>query len=119
MRPATSYRVFNQQVPSVKRRGRQPRLRSLFSPISARPLSAKGHYHYACLKDYDTAVRYYDQARPLLPNSSRIPELLATSQGDGVSGIGASPISTKPSASTHVTSTGSSSTRRPMAPFVV
>ncbi len=38
---------------------------------------AKGDYHYACLKDYDTAVRYFEQARPLLPNSSRIPESLA------------------------------------------
>ena len=38
---------------------------------------AKGYYHYACLKDYDTAVRYFEQARPLLPNSSRISELLA------------------------------------------
>jgi serine/threonine-protein kinase len=38
---------------------------------------AKGYYHYACLKDYDTAVRYYEQARTLLPNSSRIPESLA------------------------------------------
>src|SRR5437867_5806248 len=38
---------------------------------------AKGHYHYACLKDYDTAVRYFEQARPLLHNSSRIPESLA------------------------------------------
>jgi TolB-like protein/class 3 adenylate cyclase/Tfp pilus assembly protein PilF len=38
---------------------------------------AKGYYHYSCLKDYDTAVRYFDQARPLLPNSSRIPEYLA------------------------------------------
>ena len=38
---------------------------------------AKGHYHYACLKDYDTAVRYFEQARQLLPNSSQIPELLA------------------------------------------
>jgi serine/threonine protein kinase/Tfp pilus assembly protein PilF len=38
---------------------------------------AKGHYHYACLKDYDTAVRYYEQARQFLPNSSQIPELLA------------------------------------------
>ena len=25
---------------------------------------AKGYYHYACLKDYDTAVRYFEQARP-------------------------------------------------------
>jgi adenylate cyclase len=38
---------------------------------------AKGNYHYACLKDYDTAVRYFEQARPLLPNSSQIPENLA------------------------------------------
>src|SRR5712692_9390742 len=37
----------------------------------------KGYYHYACLKDYDTAVRYFEQARQLLPNSSRIPESLA------------------------------------------
>jgi TolB-like protein len=38
---------------------------------------AKGQYHYGCLKDYDTAVRYFEQARQLLPNSSQIPESLA------------------------------------------
>ncbi len=38
---------------------------------------AKGYYHYACLRDYDNAVRYFEQARQFLPNSSRIPELLA------------------------------------------
>ena len=38
---------------------------------------AKGSYDYFCLKDYDTAVRYFEQARQLLPNSSRIPESLA------------------------------------------
>ena len=38
---------------------------------------ALGQYHYACLKEYDTAVRYFEQARRLLPNSSRIPEALA------------------------------------------
>jgi serine/threonine protein kinase/Tfp pilus assembly protein PilF len=38
---------------------------------------AKGHYHYGCLKDYDTAERYFEHARELLPNSSRIPESLA------------------------------------------
>jgi len=38
---------------------------------------ANGYYHYACLKDYDTAVRYFEQARQLLPNSSQIPESLA------------------------------------------
>ena len=38
---------------------------------------AKGYYHYVCLKDYDAAVRYFEQARQLLPNNSRIPESLA------------------------------------------
>ena len=40
-------------------------------------LHAMGYYHYSCLKDYDTAVGYFEQARQLLPNSSRIPESLA------------------------------------------
>ena len=38
---------------------------------------AKALYHYACLKDYETAERYLEQARPLLPNSSQVPEFLA------------------------------------------
>src|SRR5438128_2483483 len=38
---------------------------------------AKGQYYYAGLKDYDTAVRYLEEARQLLPNSNRIPESLA------------------------------------------
>src|SRR5438552_7254775 len=46
-------------------------------PSRAEALHAKGYYHYACLKDYDTAVRYFEQARQLLPNSSRILESLA------------------------------------------
>src|SRR5207244_1247481 len=45
-------------------------------PNLGEAILAKGFYHYACLKDYDTAVRYFEQARPLLPNSSRIPEQL-------------------------------------------
>jgi serine/threonine protein kinase/Tfp pilus assembly protein PilF len=46
-------------------------------PNLGEALLAKGRYHYACLKDYDTAERYFEQARQLLPNSARIPELLA------------------------------------------
>jgi TolB-like protein len=38
---------------------------------------SKGEYHYSCLKDYDTAVRYFEEARQFLPNSSLIPESLA------------------------------------------
>jgi TolB-like protein/Tfp pilus assembly protein PilF len=46
-------------------------------PNLGEALHAKGYYHYACLKDYDTAARYFEQARHLLPNSSRVPESLA------------------------------------------
>ena len=38
---------------------------------------AKGFYHYACLKDYGTAVSYLEKAYQLLPNNSRIPQALA------------------------------------------
>ena len=38
---------------------------------------ATGFYHYACLKDYDTAVSYLEKAYQLLPNNSRIPQALA------------------------------------------
>jgi TolB-like protein/class 3 adenylate cyclase/Tfp pilus assembly protein PilF len=47
-------------------------------PNLGEAIVAKGQYHYACLKDYDTAVRYFEQARQLLPNSSQIPALLAS-----------------------------------------
>jgi TolB-like protein/class 3 adenylate cyclase/Tfp pilus assembly protein PilF len=46
-------------------------------PDLGEALMAKGYYYYACLKDYDTAVRYFERAREVLPNSSRIPESLA------------------------------------------
>ena len=46
-------------------------------PNLGEALLAKGYYYYSCLRDYDTAVRYIEQARQFLPNSSQIPELLA------------------------------------------
>jgi tetratricopeptide (TPR) repeat protein len=46
-------------------------------PDLGEAILAKGYYHYFCLKDYNTAVRYFEQARLFLPNSSRIPESLA------------------------------------------
>ncbi len=46
-------------------------------PNLGEAILAKGFYHYACRKDYDTAVRYFEQARQLLPNSSLILESLA------------------------------------------
>jgi len=47
-------------------------------PDLGEALLATGNYYYACLKDYDTAVRYFEQARQFLPNSSQIPALLAS-----------------------------------------
>jgi TolB-like protein len=46
-------------------------------PSLGEAVLAKGSYYYNCLKDYDTAVRYFEEARQFLPNSSRIPESLA------------------------------------------
>jgi len=46
-------------------------------PNLGEALLAKGYYHYACLKDYGTAITYFEQARQFLPNNSRIPESLA------------------------------------------
>ncbi len=46
-------------------------------PNLGEALMAKGYYYYGCLKDYDSAVRYFEQSRQFLPNNSRIPESLA------------------------------------------
>ena len=40
-------------------------------------LLATGFYHYACLKDYDTALKYLEQAQHALPQSSRVLQGLA------------------------------------------
>jgi hypothetical protein len=45
-------------------------------PNLGEAILAKGYYYYACLKDYDATVRYFEQARQFLPNSSQIPESL-------------------------------------------
>ena len=46
-------------------------------PHLGEAILAKGYYYYACLKEDDAAVRYFEQARQFLPNSSQIPESLA------------------------------------------
>ena len=46
-------------------------------PNLGEAILAKGYYYYACLKENDAAVRYFEQARQFLPNSSQIPESLA------------------------------------------
>src|SRR4030095_15930853 len=67
-----------QPTVSLREEARQAAETALtLQPNLGEAILAKGYYHYACLKDYDTAVHYFEQARPLLPNNSRIPESLA------------------------------------------
>jgi TolB-like protein/Tfp pilus assembly protein PilF len=74
-----SYVTFNlQPTVALREEARQAAETALtLQPNLGEAVLAKGYYHYSCLKDYDTAVRYFEQARPLLPNSSQIPESLA------------------------------------------
>src|SRR5213596_3104408 len=46
-------------------------------PNLGEAVSAKAFYHYVFLKDYNTALRYFEQAARLVPSDSRIPEALA------------------------------------------
>ena len=76
---ARAYRTQNlQPTAALRDEARQAADTALtLEPNLGEAILAKGFYHYACLKDYDTAVSYFEQARQFLPNSSRIPELLA------------------------------------------
>jgi TolB-like protein/class 3 adenylate cyclase/Tfp pilus assembly protein PilF len=73
------YRTLNlQPTIALREEARQAAETALaLQPKLGEALHAMGYYHYSCLKDYDAAVRYFEQARPLLPNSSLIPESLA------------------------------------------
>ena len=66
-----------QPTPVLREEARQAAETALtLQPNLGEALLAKGYYYYACLKDYDAAVRYFEQARQFLPNSSLIPESL-------------------------------------------
>jgi TolB-like protein/class 3 adenylate cyclase/Tfp pilus assembly protein PilF len=74
---ARGYRAL-QPTDALREEARQAAETALtLQPNLGEAVLAKGFYHYACLKDYDTAERYFEQARQFLPNSSRIPESLA------------------------------------------
>src|SRR6266446_5201722 len=76
---ARGYRTVTlQPTVALREEARQAAETALtLQPNLGEAIIAKGNYHYACLKDYDTAVRYFEQARKVMPNSSRIPESLA------------------------------------------
>jgi TolB-like protein/tetratricopeptide (TPR) repeat protein len=76
---AIGYLTFNlQPTPALREEARQAAETALsLKPNLGEALMAKGYYYYGCLRDYGTAERYFEQARHLLPNNSRIPESLA------------------------------------------
>ena len=70
--------LYLQPTVALREEARQAAETALtLQPNLGEAILAKGQYHYACERDYDTAVRYFEQARELLPNSSQIPESLA------------------------------------------
>src|SRR5213595_2325816 len=67
-----------QPTESLREEARQAAETALkLQPSLGEAVFAKGFYHYACLRDYDTAVQYLEQAYRLLPNNSGIPLSLA------------------------------------------
>src|SRR5712691_8866256 len=76
---ATGYITQSLQPTAVLREEAQQAAETALTlqPNLGEAVLAKGQYYYACLKDYDTAVRYFERARQFMPNSSRIPESLA------------------------------------------
>src|SRR6266571_3874177 len=119
MRSATAQRLFNQRSPSVKRHGRQPKPRSLFSPISARrcmprditttPVSRITTPRWVTLSRHVSSCRI----------AARFLNRWPISHAGEPSGTGASHTSTKPSGSTRAMLTYSPSTRLPISTFVV
>jgi len=76
---SVSYLSFNvEPTTALREEARQAAETALtLQPDLGEAMLAEGYYYYAFLKDYDTAVSYFERARPLLPNSSKIPEALA------------------------------------------
>jgi TolB-like protein/class 3 adenylate cyclase/Tfp pilus assembly protein PilF len=76
---SVSYLSFNvEPTTALREEARQAAETALtLQPDLGEAMLAEGSYYYAFLKDYDTAVSYFERARPLLPNSSKIPEALA------------------------------------------
>ena len=70
IRAATSRQTLQPTV-ALREEARQAAETALsLQPNLGEAMLAKGYYHYGCLKDYDTAIRYFEQARQLLPNTA-------------------------------------------------
>jgi TolB-like protein/Tfp pilus assembly protein PilF len=76
---AIGYRTGNlEPTAALREEARQAAETALtLQPNLGEAIWAKGFYHYACLKDYDAAVRYFERARKFIPNSSQVSASLA------------------------------------------
>jgi serine/threonine protein kinase len=76
---AVGYHTLNlQPTPALLEETRQAAETAItLQPNLGEAVLAMGYYHYACLKDYNTALRYLERAHSLLPNNSRILHSLA------------------------------------------
>jgi TolB-like protein/Flp pilus assembly protein TadD len=76
---AASYRATSlPPTAALREEARQAAETALtLQPNLGEAILAKGQYYYACLRDYETALRYFEQARQLLPNNTLILESLA------------------------------------------
>jgi TolB-like protein/class 3 adenylate cyclase/Tfp pilus assembly protein PilF len=76
---AVRYLTYNSQPTATAREDIRQSVETALAlqPDLGEAFLAKGYYYYACLKDYDEAVRYFEKARQVLPNSSRVAEFLA------------------------------------------
>jgi len=76
---SNGYRTLNlPPTEATREEARQAAERALtLRPNLGEGLFAKGYYHYSCLKEYDVATSYFEQARRLLPNNSLVPQSLA------------------------------------------
>jgi len=67
-----------QPTESLREEARQAAETALtLQPNLGDALMVKGFYYYACLKDYDTASKYLEEAEGLLPHNSRVLQGLA------------------------------------------
>src|SRR5207244_9630706 len=75
---ALGYRTLNLQPTVALREEARQAAETAFAlqPNFGEAILAKGYYHYYCLKDFDTAVLYFDQALQLLTNSRMYNTLL-------------------------------------------
>src|SRR4029453_2825736 len=119
MRRDILQRLCHRPILSVKRRGRQPKQHSLFSPTLARRYWPRDNIITPALKTTtprtDTLSRHVDSCRIAAGFLKHWP----ISHAGEVNGTVVSLISTKPSVSTHAMSTFSPSTRFYISHFVV